>query len=279
MLFSPASPAPDPRAAAVLPALAAAAQRTGVDFSTLYQTARVESGFNPTARAGLSSAAGLFQFVDSTWLRALDRHGARHGIAPASRQEALALRDDPYVAALMAAEHMADNSAFLERQLGRATGPVDLYLAHFLGAAGAVKFLGAMAADPTQPAAALLPAAAQSNRPIFYKGAAPRSLAEVHALLAERLGTIGGTAVPPAATVAGTPVPQGRNPADAADTDDLDLLAVLPPEMLDRLPPRIAAQMLGRSGSATAGYGAGAVASDPRTAARAAYLILAELGA
>jgi hypothetical protein len=272
-MLSTATTSTDPRAAAVLPALAAAAERTGADFTALYQTARVESGFNPSARAGTSSATGLFQFVDSTWLRVLDRHGAAHGIAPATREDALALRRDPYVAALMAAEHMADNRALLERELGRPATNVDLYLAHFLGAGGAARFLGAMAADPSQPAAALMPAAAQANRAIFYDGAAPRSIAAVHALLAGRLGA-GGTPVPQPTAFAGTTVPDS---APAPDADAAALLAAVAPGLLDHLPPDLAALVAARAG---AGSAPGApTPADPRLAAQAAYLILADLGA
>lgn len=174
-------------ARAVLPALAAAASRTGVDFTALYKTARLESGFNPAAKARTSSATGLFQFIDSSWLNMLARHGARHGLAPASRAEALALRNDPAAASLMAAEHMADNARLLESRLGREAGPTDLYLAHFLGPGGAVRFLQALQAAPDQAAATLLPAAARANRAIFFDAGQPRSLSEVHQLLAGRM--------------------------------------------------------------------------------------------
>ncbi|MCX7676587.1 MAG: transglycosylase SLT domain-containing protein, partial [Alteraurantiacibacter sp.] len=56
-------------------AIARAAQATGTDFSYLLAQARIESGLNPAARARTSSASGLFQFIDQTWLATLDRHG------------------------------------------------------------------------------------------------------------------------------------------------------------------------------------------------------------
>ena len=62
-------------------AIERASQATGVDFSFLLGTARRESGYNPGARAHTSSAAGLFQFVDQTWLATLKRHGAKYGYA------------------------------------------------------------------------------------------------------------------------------------------------------------------------------------------------------
>ncbi|MFN3590650.1 MAG: transglycosylase SLT domain-containing protein [Thermaurantiacus sp.] len=190
-------------AARVTPAIARAAERVGEDFGTLLHTARLESGFNPAARARTSSATGLFQFLDSTWLTMLARHGPKHGISPGSRAEALALRRDPQVASLMAAEFMGENRRTLEGALGRAPSATDLYLAHFMGAGGAVRFLSAMAANPERAAAELFPRAASANRSIFFAGGTPRSLADIHALFARRMGLEGGTAVPGRATETG----------------------------------------------------------------------------
>lgn len=195
----------------VMPALAEAARRTGVPFEALFNTARVESGFDPDARARTSSATGLFQFLTSTWLDTLARHGARHGLTPSSRAEALALRRDPMAASLMAAAHMADNGAVLAERTGRQPGQVELYLAHFLGAAGASHFLERMAASPDSPAADLLPAAARANRGVFYTQGRPRSLAEVHDVFARKLGVSQGrdVAEPPIGLA-------GRQPAMSA---------------------------------------------------------------
>jgi len=195
-------------AARVAPAIARAAVRVGEDFAALFHTARLESAFNPAARAATSSASGLFQFIESTWLSVLARHGARHGLLPASREEALALRRDPEAASLMAAEFMRENRLRLERALGRAASATDLYLAHFLGPGGALRFLSALAEAPGRAAAELFPAAAAANRPVFFAGGRPRSLAEVHALFARRLRLDGDAPDPPAAAAAGTSVPQ-----------------------------------------------------------------------
>lgn len=202
----------------VIPALKAAAARTGADFSALLHTAKVESSLNPDAKAPTSTATGLFQFIESTWLSTLARHGKRHGIEAGSRAEALALRRNPYVASLMAAEHMDENRQTLEKGLGRAVGQTDLYLAHFLGSGGALRFLRAMATHPGMAAAGLLPAAARANKAIFFDGGVPRTLSDVHALLGRRLGTDSGTIVPPAAARAGTYAP----PASPRQIGDID---------------------------------------------------------
>lgn len=177
-------------------AIARAAQATGVDFSYLLAQARIESSLNPGARADRSSAAGLYQFTKGTWLAMLDRHGGEHGLDwaqgaiaggkvadPALRAQIMALRFDPQASALMAGELASDNRAALSERLGREPDATELYMAHFLGSEGAGRFLSALALDPGQSAAALLPDAAAANRTIFYDDAGPRSLGAVMALL------------------------------------------------------------------------------------------------
>jgi hypothetical protein len=177
-------------------AIARAAQATGVDFNYLLAQARLESSLDPAARAGTSSAAGLYQFTRGTWLQTLEKHGAAHGAGwadmaieqgrvsdPSLRQQVLALRHDPDLSSRMAAELARDNRAALLPVLGREPDAAELYLAHFLGAGGAGKFLTALSADPAQSAATLLPEAAAANRAIFYEGGQARSLGGVMGLL------------------------------------------------------------------------------------------------
>jgi hypothetical protein len=185
-------------AAPVLDAVQNASARSGIDFDYLFDVARVESAYNPAARASTSSARGLYQFTKQTWLATLDRHGANHGLAwaadaigrdasgrlsvadPALRQQIFDLRDDPAASSNMAAALTGDNRAYLESRIGRSAEPVDLYLAHFLGSGGAAKFLTALAANPDQPGASMMPEAAAANRSVFYAGdGSMRSLAEI----------------------------------------------------------------------------------------------------
>ena len=196
-------------------AIAQASASTGVDFSYLLNQAKIESGFNPSARARTSSATGLFQFIDQTWLSTVKQHGAEHGLGwaadaitqgtdgryhvadPATRRAILDLRKQPEAASAMAAEFASDNQAYLEERLGRPVQSVDLYLAHFLGAGGASKFLSAHDADPSASAAAILPAAARSNRSVFYdRSGAPRSVSEIRERFAAKLGGPGNGAEP-----------------------------------------------------------------------------------
>lgn len=188
------------RSAPVRAAIARASQATGVDFQYLLAQAKLESSLNPAAQASTSSAAGLYQFTQGTWLETLDRHGEAHGLGwagsvieggqitdPAMRSQIMALRYDADASALMAAELASDNRADLTAILGREPDAAELYLGHFLGSAGASSFLSALAADPSQSAAAILPRAAAANRGIFYDGNGPRSVGRVMDLLRSRV--------------------------------------------------------------------------------------------
>lgn len=169
-----------------------------MDFGYLLGQAKIESSLNPTARAGTSSATGLYQFVDQSWLAVVHDHGSEYGLGwaadaigqgangryyvadPELRQQILDLRNHPETASVMAAEHAADNKNYLEQRLGRPVESVDLYLAHFLGVGGASKFLRAYDQSPDANAAALFPAAARANHSIFYdKQGNARSFADI----------------------------------------------------------------------------------------------------
>lgn len=187
-------------------AIAMASRRTGVDFAYLLGQAKIESSLNPTARASTSSARGLYQFVDQSWLAVIDKHGSEYGLGwaadaisrgsngryyvsdPDLRQQVLDLRNHPETASVMAAEHAADNKAYLEQRLGREAQPVDLYLAHFLGVGGAAKFLSMHDRAPGATAASLFPAAARANRSIFYdRQGNARSFADIRDRFATKL--------------------------------------------------------------------------------------------
>jgi hypothetical protein len=187
-------------------AIAAASSKTGIDFQYLLGQAKLESGLQANARAATSSASGLYQFIERSWLSVVKQHGAEHGLGwaanaistsngrpsvadPAMRQAILALRNNPDAASLMAAEHASDNKTALENTLGRTATGTDLYMAHFLGLGGAKKFLGALQSSPGQSAAALFPAAANANRGVFYgSNGQPRSLSDVYSRFAAKLG-------------------------------------------------------------------------------------------
>jgi len=192
----------------VLNGIQQASANTGVDFAYLMAQAAKESSFNPDAKAKSSSASGLYQFVEQTWLSVVRKHGAEYGLGdmadkikvgtdgrlrvadPALRKEILNLRRDPAIAAAMAAEHAADNEERLDAKLDRDVVATDLYMAHFLGLNGAVNFLKKMEAKPDQPAADLFPKAAAANKSIFYRtDGTQRTLKEIYDRFDKRMDT------------------------------------------------------------------------------------------
>lgn len=186
-------------AATVVPALRRASAATGVDFNFLLEQARTESSLNPQAQAASSSARGLFQFIESTWLDMVDKYGSRHGLDsqaaairrdpsgkpvvddPAQRAAILRLRDDPYLSSVMAGELARENASALQQQLGRPAKPGELYMAHFLGAGGAARFLDGLQRNPDLDAAHVLPEAARANEAVFFKSGHALSLHQVYA--------------------------------------------------------------------------------------------------
>ncbi|MEI9890899.1 MAG: lytic transglycosylase domain-containing protein [Caulobacteraceae bacterium] len=186
---------------AVGAAIQRASEATGTDFGFLMRTAARESGYNPAAHAPSSSAAGLFQFVEQTWLGALKQHGAKHGyggyadlihtsgdgrlsVTGDAKKAVLALRLDPRAASLMAGELASDNSVYLKGRVGREPTDGELYIAHFLGPKGSADLIEASQTRPGAAAAALFPEAASANPTIFYRDGRAASVAEVYANLA-----------------------------------------------------------------------------------------------
>jgi len=182
-------------------AIQRASSATGVDFGYLMGAAKRESGYNPNAKAKTSSATGLFQFLDQTWLSTLKQHGSKYGYAryadliqkgpsghyyvsgPEARATVMDLRLDPHASALMAGELAADHAAYLRGRVGREPTAGELYVAHVLGPQGSAKLIDAVRISPTASAPALFPDAAASNRGIFYRGGRAATVTEVYANL------------------------------------------------------------------------------------------------
>src|SRR6201985_3521150 len=60
-------------------AIKQAADTVGTSFEYLLSTAKMESNFNPKAGASTSSAHGLYQFIDQTWLGTVKEAGSLLG--------------------------------------------------------------------------------------------------------------------------------------------------------------------------------------------------------
>ena len=229
MLVDPGSMA---AGSTVTGAIRQASQATGTSFSYLLATAQVESGLNPRAGASTSSARGLFQFVEQTWLGTLKQSGRALGYGryadaitrtasghyevkdPTLRNEILKLRNDPAANAVMAGAFTKANAAYLAQKLGRAPSEGELYIAHFLGAGGAARLISQAADNPNAPAAATFGSAATANPSIFYdrRTGAARTLAQVRDVLTARYDVARARPDLPAAQV----MQAANNPASIA---------------------------------------------------------------
>jgi hypothetical protein len=186
-------------------AIRQAARVTGAGFDYLLTTAVRESNLDPNAKSPNSSATGLFQFLDQTWLATLKQAGPGLGYGkyadaitqtasghytvsdPAMLREIMALRKDPDANAVMAGAFSNANAQVLTDRLGRKPTDGELYIAHFLGASGAVRLINGAQTTPNVSAASLFPKAAAANAPIFYdKSGNARSLSEVYSVLVSR---------------------------------------------------------------------------------------------
>jgi hypothetical protein len=163
-----------------------ASTATGVSFNYLVAAAKIESNLNPQAAAPTSSARGLYQFIEQTWLGTVKEAGAAFGYDryanaitrtasgryevsdPAMRSEILSLRKDPAANAAMAGVLTKSNSFKLTGTLGRRPTDGELYIAHFLGAGGASRLISNAENNPQANAASMFPRAAAANRSIFY---------------------------------------------------------------------------------------------------------------
>ena len=222
--------------AAVVGAIRNAAQATGANFQYLLATAQVESGLNPNASVSGTSAKGLFQFIDQTWLTTLKEAGAALGYGryaaaivqlpdgrytvpdAVMRREVMALRDDPVASAAMAGAFTQQNAAVLAQRIGRSPTEGELYVAHFLGAAGGGQLINLASHDPNTTAASVFPNAAKANPTIFYdRQGHARSVEGVYRVLVARYDVArAAPAVPEGAIAAATDVPRTAAPAKSA---------------------------------------------------------------
>jgi len=238
-----------------------AAQSTGASFEYLLTTARIESNLNPAAQATTSSAKGLYQFIDQTWLATLKQAGPAHGYGqyadaisqtsdgrfevadPIQRAAIMRLRSDPTVSSTMAGAFTQTNAAQLAGAIGRQPSEGELYLAHFLGSDGASKLINVAATQPRANAAAMFPQAASANPSIFLnRFGLPRSAGEVYSTLTGRFEVARAVTVAPDlrdSTTAPAASPDTAGVTQAfAQANDLRPPAFVPPVEAAPLPTR-----------------------------------------
>ena len=175
-----------PSIAAVTGAIKRAAQSTGANFDYLLTTAKVESNLDPNSTISTSTATGLFQFLDQTWLGVMKTAGRAFGFGQyadaisqtssgryvvedtALRDEMMKLRKDPAANAVMGGVITQQNAAVLANRIGRKPTEGELYVAHFFGPHAAARVIQLAASEPNTDAVALFPEAARANRSVFY---------------------------------------------------------------------------------------------------------------
>jgi hypothetical protein len=244
---APAAAGIDPSRARIAGAIKQAASTTGTSFEYLLATAKMESNFNPAAGASTSSARGLFQFIDQTWLGTVKEAGAQLGYGnyadaitksssgsysvsdPAARSAILKLRDDPATASAMAGVLTQSNSFRLTGKIGRRPTDGELYMAHFMGVGGAAKLIANAEDNPRASGARLFPNAAAANRSIFYeRGGRARSVSEVYSVLTQRYASAANSPATRMAMAAVGVTPAGKVAVAAAPVDNATYLSSFP---------------------------------------------------
>lgn len=224
-----------------------AADATGASFQYLVSAAKIESNLNPTAAAPTSSARGLFQFIEQTWLGTVKEAGAKLGFGkyadaisksadgtysvsdPAARTEILKLRNDPAASAAMAGVLTQSNSFKLTGALGRRPTDGELYIAHFMGANGASRLISKAEDNPNASGAALFPSAAASNRSIFYnRDGTARKVSEVYSVLTSRYDMAAGSQATRTALASAGASPRSQPQFASAPIDNAKYLSVFP---------------------------------------------------
>lgn len=188
--------------------------QTGVDFKLLVLKALMESDYGHFEVAANSSARGIFQYIESTWLVLMHRYGEKigykhyadaitynekaktaelNGSAEHLRGEILALRFDEEVSALIKAHQIIEETDVIQSyKRGKAVTATDHYIAHMLGLYVMKDFY--MLIDRRSP---ITPAryssnphmreAAATNRSFFFKGGAPITASQSYKIFEQRV--------------------------------------------------------------------------------------------
>jgi hypothetical protein len=196
------------RQARTLTMIDEAAARVGAPARLMRAMAGLESGLDATARASTSSATGLYQFIEATWLSKVESDGHKYGLGRLARHirrgpldepivddlrirdQILALRKDARLSAYLAAELTVDNTRRLEKLLGRPVTETEIYLSHVFGVTAAARFLRAAQSTPDRIGAWMFPKEARANPGIFKISGNPATLGEIRKRFTAKMARI-----------------------------------------------------------------------------------------
>lgn len=192
--------APNAAPAAQTDAGTVTATPAGAAPSAVDQIITIESGGDPTAQNPNSSAGGLGQFIDSTWIATVRKHAPE--LAGESDAQILARKKDASEGGIALQRRMLegftnDNAAGLQAN-GIETTPGNLYLAHFLGMGGAQK---ALSADPGASVLSVMGADVVDANPFL----ANMTIADMQNWAAKKMGGAGASIIVAGAYPAPTP--------------------------------------------------------------------------
>lgn len=236
-----------------------AASATGASFEYLISAAKIESNLNPSAQASTSSARGLYQFIEQTWLGTVKEAGSAFGFGKyadaiskspsgrysvsdsSTRDEILKLRDDPAANAAMAGVLTQSNSFKLTGMIGRRPTDGELYMAHFMGVSGASRLISSAEDNPRASGPAMFPSAAAANRSIFYnRDGSSRSVSQVYSVLTSRYDAAANSQTARTAMAAAGVAP-GQTRTAAAPVDNAAYLSSFPQVRTPDAPTQVAA--------------------------------------
>lgn len=148
-------------------------------------------GYTNPGSDGKGTATGVYQFIEKTWTDVTGNPGVQavlkaNGFDKIDRDT----RKDPLASTIAAAALASQNKTILENTLHRQVSDSELYMAHFMGADTAAKFIGNYVTNRDLKAADMDPKAAAANKDIYYtKDGRARSVAEVYDIFNTRFTT------------------------------------------------------------------------------------------
>jgi hypothetical protein len=152
-----------------------AAKTIGIDPQLAFSVAKIESNLNVKAKNSVTGATGLNQITPSTWKFLITKY-PNLGFTEKDI-------NDPQKNAIMGAVYLKQISQTLKKGLSREPSATEVYLGHFLGPSGALKFLQGLRRNPSAIASEMFPAAVKANPTIFFDQKVPRTLGQIFDLM------------------------------------------------------------------------------------------------